>query len=490
MVEIELKFQLPEKQKKAVERAFKKVKARQIQLHAKYYDTSDRILSQHGVAIRLRLEGENWIQTLKAAGESHLHRIEEEIFLGKCEQPPDLNLDLYQHNRSVQTLLTEILGDQKDQLALQFETIVQRTFHVFELHGSLIEACLDDGEIRSSQTHQKICEVEFELKSGDAGTLIDFSQSWVEQYQLWLDVRSKAERGSLLAAGKTVSPATHAKSFVLDKQLSPEIALQKMVINCLNHLLPNLAAIAGDVAEPEHIHQARVALRRLRSLLKNFGKWSAYVNPEWEAELAALFRQLGTTRDLDVITLEILPRIQQQNDAPVLQIDSETQVVEDSSVVFRQPSTTKLLLKLLEFSYRQPRQSKQKNVSLKHVVSKRLDHLHHQLRHDAKHFADMDAEARHRTRKRVKKLRYIIEFVATIYPPKQVEKYLKYLQKVQNHLGTYNDLVIAAQYFSQQVQQNPEFNFALTWVDVEQKNVLVKVEKNLLKFSQLKGFWE
>ena len=65
------------------------------------------------------------------------------------------------------------------------------------------------------RSQAKICEVEFELKQGSAQDLILFSKTWVEKYQLWLDVRSKAERGNLLAIGKKVSPATKAKSLNL-----------------------------------------------------------------------------------------------------------------------------------------------------------------------------------------------------------------------------------------------------------------------------------
>ncbi len=54
-------------------------------------------------------------------------------------------------------------------------------------------------------------------------------------------------------------PAVHAKNLNLDKDISAEQALKKIVENCLGQFLPNMAAIADGVAEAEHIHQARVA---------------------------------------------------------------------------------------------------------------------------------------------------------------------------------------------------------------------------------------
>ncbi len=40
-----------------------------------------------------------------------------------------------------------------------------------------------------------------------------------------------------------------------------------------------MAAIADGVADAEHIHQARVSLRRLRSALHHFATWSDELNP-------------------------------------------------------------------------------------------------------------------------------------------------------------------------------------------------------------------
>jgi inorganic triphosphatase YgiF len=277
-----------------------KQKAQKIQLQAKYYDTADRLLAKNYVAIRLRQEGEHWVQTFKAASKNHLQRIEEDIYLGKCEQEPELDLSLYQHNRTVQTVLREILGDAPAKLELQFQTDVQRSFHVFEFQDSQIEVCLDDGEIRTPTDQAKICEVEFELKQGAAQDLIDFAKTWVDKYQLWLDVRSKAERGNLLAVGKRVSPATKAKMLNLESELSAEQSLKLIVENTLNQILPNAAAIADGVAEADHIHQARVGLRRLRSALKHFSNWSAQIDPTWENELAELFRLWGN----HVITMQ------------------------------------------------------------------------------------------------------------------------------------------------------------------------------------------
>ncbi|WP_202742986.1 CYTH and CHAD domain-containing protein [Acinetobacter calcoaceticus] len=487
MVEVELKFQLPESKKKTVQQYLKKHKAQQIHLQAKYYDTPDRLLAKNGMALRLRKENDQWVQTFKAAGQSHLHRVEEEIHLGQCEKEPDLNLELYQDNKTVIDLLHEALGTEVEKLTLQFETDVQRTYHVFEADNTAIEVCLDDGVVKTATAQSIICEVEFELKQGAVKTLIQFAQQWINRYTLWLDVRSKAERGNLLALGQAVSPAVHAKALTLNKDITAEEALKKIVDNCLGQFLPNMAAIADDVAEAEHIHQARVSLRRLRSALKYFSSWSNEVNPVWEEQIAELFRQLGDTRDEDAIRTEVLPIIKQHG-SPELLLPVSAQPLKELSILFTSSDTIKLLLELLAFAYSEE-DSKSKKGELKKHIKKSLDKLHHKVISHAEHFSELEVTEQHKIRKKAKQLRYCVEFISSLYPDKKVQQYLKQLQPVQNTLGHYNDLFIAEGIFNKAVENDSSFWFALGWVKAKQPHLQKRSAKALQTFSQAETFW-
>lgn len=487
MVEVELKFQLPESKKKTVQQYLKKHKAKYIHLQAKYYDTPDRLLAKNGMALRLRKEDDQWVQTFKAAGQSHLHRVEEEIHLGACDQEPDLNLELYQDNKVVTDLINAVLGTQAEKLSLQFETDVQRTYHVFEADNTAIEVCLDDGVVKTADTQSIICEVEFELKQGAVKTLIQFAQQWINRYALWLDVRSKAERGNLLALGQAASPAVHAKALTLNKDITAEQALKKIIENCLGQFLPNMAAIADEVAEPEHIHQARVSLRRLRSALKHFSSWSSELNPVWEEQIAELFRKLGDTRDEDAIRTEVLPVIQQHG-SPELLLPVSVQPSKELSTLFTSADTIKLLLDLLAFAYSEE-DSKNKTGGLKKHIQKSLDKLHHKVISNAEHFSELEVTEQHKIRKTAKQLRYCVEFISSLYPDKKVQQYLKQLQPVQNTLGQYNDLFIAEGIFNKVVENDSSFWFALGWVKAKQPHLQKRSAKALQTFSQTETFW-
>ena len=488
MVEIELKFQLPESKKKSVLQALKPKTAEKIRLQAKYYDTPDRLLAKNHVALRLRLEGDHWVQTFKAAGKNHLERLESEIHLGKCEIEPELDLSLFENNKTVKDRLEKVLGDHKDELGFQFKTDVERTFRVFQVEDTAIEVCLDDGVVSTVDQSEKICEVEFELKSGSAEQLILFTQEWVKKYQLWLDVRSKAQRGNLLVAQQKTSPAIKASTLLINKKSTTDSALRQMIANTLQHLLPNAAFIAEGVAEPEHIHQARVAIRRLRSALKIFGSWSSETNDRWETQLAEIFRMLGDSRDIDAIREDVLPQLVADG-APFCELIVKQTSKENKQTLFIKPEHTCLLLQLLAFTYHNPENLDQKKTQLKKKISKTLTPMHKKLIENANNFKKLSIEERHRTRKRAKRLRYSIEFISSLYDTEITASYLNELQCVQEKLGQYNDLHIAEQFFEKNSDQHPEYWFAVGWSKAKQKHLIEQSAQALQQFALVKPFW-
>jgi len=291
MVEVELKFQIPAARRTALLKALDPKKSEQIQLQAKYYDTEDRLLSKSGVALRQRLEGTRWVQTLKAAGKSHIERFEHNHDLGELERAPELDLNIYAAAPEAQQILNNALGDQISQLKLQFETDITRTLRVIEYEGTGIEVALDIGAIRTLDAEQEVHEVEFELKSGSVEQLLAFSFDWVKKYQLWLDVRSKAEIGNLLATQQKVSPAVPAKEFQLSKKDSAAKALCSLIAQQMQHLLPNIAAISAQVAEQDHIDQAQQALEHLYLSVLLFKNWHSGISDKWAHQLEAFKKQ-------------------------------------------------------------------------------------------------------------------------------------------------------------------------------------------------------
>lgn len=87
-MEIEFKFCIPAGHLKAVEAALRRGAVVRTRLQARYFDTADQRLVADGMVLRLRKEGRRWVQTVKAAGDNALHRLEHNVDLGTGAAAP------------------------------------------------------------------------------------------------------------------------------------------------------------------------------------------------------------------------------------------------------------------------------------------------------------------------------------------------------------------------------------------------------------------
>ena len=165
-------------------------------------------------------------------------------------------------------------------------TEVTRTIFAIEpLPGTQIEAAVDEGEIRAvdKDRAEPVSEVELELKGGEAAALYDLAAQLLEIAPLRIQTRSKSERGyRLVECGDAAPPAVHAEPVILDPDMTVESALKKIGRSCLAQLLRNEPAVLS--AQPEGVHQMRVAVRRLRSAISSLKKILPEEDVQWVTE--------------------------------------------------------------------------------------------------------------------------------------------------------------------------------------------------------------
>ena len=157
MSEQELKLHVPAASRPAVQREIKQREATRIRLHAMYFDTPERELARARIAIRLRQEGRDWVQTLKMPGINAITRIE----LNHPRPGPVLDLSVYA-GTEVEAALSAIKGE----LGLRYETDVQRLLRKVRTRYGTIELAYDTGILRAGALELPISELEFELVSG------------------------------------------------------------------------------------------------------------------------------------------------------------------------------------------------------------------------------------------------------------------------------------------------------------------------------------
>ena len=477
MSEIEFKFHIPATQYSKLHHAIQEQQPKLVHLAAYYYDTPSQALSKVQISLRQRLENTVWTQTLKAPSSHHAKRIEIEETLD--EKPNGIDLKRYVKNKQAQALLKPVLAS-KQPLILQFRTEVKR-LNVQMNHGdSHIEIALDQGWLIAAHQKVKISEIEFELKKGQISDLIVCLQPWVKQYHLYLDVQSKAARGYALLNTQPQA-ATYAQNFSLSPTHSSELALKQMIASCLQHILPNASAIALGDYQASHVHQLRVGIRRLRSVLKSFADWTTHDLSLWQQQLKSLFQHLGSTRDYDALVSDVLPALQNAG-APFDSLPQAKRKSHDLSQHFREPSTSLLWLDLLNFS--QQDSSTHQAQDLTPLAGKQIGKLQRKITGQSDNFMQLSTEQKHQLRKQVKQLRYSLEFTHSLFKSKQVKHYLKTLKPLQEVLGEFNDLCVAEEYFKILVNKQREYWFALGWISAQQQQVLSRAHVALQQFSR------
>ncbi|HEX5371479.1 MAG TPA: CYTH domain-containing protein [Aquabacterium sp.] len=206
MNEIELKFQIPAAQVKAIHADIGAAQA--LPLHAAYFDTGEHRLARHRMALRVRREGDAWVQTFKGAGADAMTRLEENVPV-----PPPADgrprPDLSRHGAEVQAALQRVLpqwSPATDPQGLQvglgalYETCFDRWQADRDSAEGRVQVCLDRGEIRAGVLREPLAELELELLSGHPLAVIAQARTWVARHDLWLDVQSKAMKGTRLSA--------------------------------------------------------------------------------------------------------------------------------------------------------------------------------------------------------------------------------------------------------------------------------------------------
>ncbi|KGH50726.1 hypothetical protein GS19_06135 [Acinetobacter idrijaensis] len=464
MVEVELKFQIPVARRTALLKALDPKKSQQIQLQAKYYDTTDRQLARHGVALRQRLEGTRWVQTLKAAGKSHIERFEHNHDLGKLTASPELDLDIYKKFPEAGAILSNALGNQFDQLQLQFETDISRTLRVIDYEDTQIEVSLDIGHIRTHDAEQEVHEVEFELKNGSIQHLLAFSFEWVKKYQLWLDVRSKAEIGNLLATSQRVSPATLSKEFQISKKDSASKTMYSLIAQQMQHLLPNIAAIAAQVAEQEHIDQARLALDHLYLTLLLFKDWHPQLSDKWAHQLAAFKQQFEHLQHLQHMQNSLAGFLQNPTTAENLSKDI-LYAQEKLGNLVKSTQNVHHYLELLMFSLNE---NEHASLDLKTAAQTTLQQQYKALQEQMNQTDITDFESLDQLSGRIQELKFSFPILTTIYDVKNLQKYSKALNDAQLAASEYQTLASSAVYIQQTELEASDW-FVLGWLTAKQE---------------------
>jgi len=438
-----------------------------------YFDTPDLALMQRRIAVRERRVGRRTLLTVKTAGTSvgGLSR------RGEWEGPTRPGAPDFQALVSDTALAQELTGLAGQLLPLFRTDFTRRSWLIG--HGSAqIEVALDEGAITTghSPTHaqgtrsEAILELELELKSGPVDALFSLAHALARgpvggaAGGLWLlpSDRSKAQRGLALFQGSPIAPQK-AQARALRPDMHALEAFCTTAQDGLVHLQANLLGLLQPHAppalvDPEFVHQARVALRRLRTGLSLFRSPlpRRFVN-HWSARWKTAAAALDATRNWDVLDDRLLQWLTDRAArghtpdamAPLAQwvlaqrLAAHRQLAEH----LHQPALALDLLGFAEALQALPMQGEKPGdrpggQGLDSWAVDSLRQRHRRLRKQARRAHTLDMEGLHALRIRLKKLRYAQGFLQPLLPP-ALERSTPVLARAQETLGELNDLVTA-----------------------------------------------
>ena len=504
--ETELKLHLPATTVEALmqRKPLVSTVARRQRLDAIYLDTADRLLQRNAMALRLRRTGHRWVQTLKSAGKAGGGL----SVRGEWETParmrggrPHVNLAAL-----ADTPLPALLAGRRGIRALVpvFRTRFTRDVRILTRGRSLIEVAIDRGRIETvnarPRRHEELSEVEFELKQGHAEDLCALALRLIGRGRRALSLvplpLSKAERGYLLADDQKAAPLkAAARGFVaaLAADQSAGTALRAIMAHGLSVLLANTEAMQRG-PDDEYVHQARVALRRMRSALRLLDRKHDDFPEALADELRWVGTALGAARDADVLAHRTLPALVAA--APTTQraalstLVARAEMQRDAShatvvATLRRPRYAQLALRLQAWTL----SAEPDGRTLRQLAGKLLDKAHQHLFDEARFFAALPPERRHHVRILAKRLRYALDVFSVALPAEPTESYIDALSELQDALGEMNDIAVAGVALPSLADEATLLATARAWLDEREAELTRNAEERLLALSELQVPW-
>jgi inorganic triphosphatase YgiF len=429
-----------------------------VRLYSVYLDTPELSLTRYGAALRLRRESGRWEVTAKWGGEIN----------GEIHERKELTEPLARRPRfpfalpagHLRTHLGALVAGRELHPVLVTDIRRQRV-DVVRGDGSspevLAELALDQVELRKPDAPEPALtyhEVEIEQRHGQRSDVHEIARLLARGLRLRPSLESKLARGMKLLYGAELLDDAPVRLLPGD---TVAVAVRKVVDRHLRRIrLHDPGTRIGE--DPEALHDQRVAVRRLRALVRVFpGGFATRTRQHFEHELRWLGDTLGSVRDLDV---QVAQQAKDTAAAPpghrrgyegyrrYLREERERRRL----AMLRELDSNRyfdLLVQLERFARSRPRALRsatddemQRSIAAAGREALKLAFRRLIKRGDRVH-ATPSPEDLHALRIRAKRARYLLEFLADL-TGKPGARLVRRLVNLQDLLGSYHDNVVAA----------------------------------------------
>src|SRR6202171_3135460 len=291
-----------------------------VHLETVYYDTADLRLARWGVSLRFR-RGEGWTLKLPpkpAAGTppGQILERDELTFQGSAKKPPDAAVDI-----------VRAYVRKADLVPVARLSTVRRRVRLDDGAGARIAEVVDDEvSVRDGRrVAARFREIEVEVMAQENG-----GNGIVEPLVSRLRGAGAGAPDPTPKHIRALGPRAMEPPEVSPEAIKPDSPAKDVIKYVLAKSIASLLRqdpLVRTSTDPEAIHQARVATRKLRSHLRTFGP---LLPPEWteplRSELVWLAMGLGAVRDREVLLERLrerakgLPASDQKSAASLLKI--------------------------------------------------------------------------------------------------------------------------------------------------------------------------
>ena len=191
-----------------------------------YFDTPEQYFSLNQMGFRVRSKNQHYEMTLKTKGE----------IVGGLHIRPEYSLPLENEKPDFKRLISHfnLQIEQAEQISANlqptFSTDFLRHQWLIEINQSQIEVVLDQGEVENPFGSEKICELEFELKTGALADIFQLIEQMPKLNGMWLSSLSKAQRGYIVGRPERfkqeiLQVLQKEKNYTLEQQLADYLRL-------------------------------------------------------------------------------------------------------------------------------------------------------------------------------------------------------------------------------------------------------------------------
>lgn len=415
------------------------VAAKAVEQRSTYFDTPSGALRKSGLTLRVRAVDGGYVQTLKQDGKGGAGLFDRPEWEWHIEgDVPHLAL-------LDGTPAAKLAKRKKNGLKQVIRSEACRTIWTVPRDGGVVEILVDEGEVEAGDRSETIAEIELELKDGRTALLFEMASQLAEAMPLRIGVLTKAERGFRLADGSS-GKATKAAPLALERGINVSEAFARITYACLRHYRLNESLIIQH-SDAAALHQARVAMRRLRSAFSLFKP--VIDDPrflELREELRWFTNQLGHARNLDVMIRRVETAAEGSGEGPLLATLRQSRATAYDKVVEALRSKRLRMLTLGLVAWLETGAWRARKAALEPLpgfAGRQLDKRWKKVKRGARDLTGIDAEARHQVRIEIKKLRYASEFLTGLASGKQrrnrQKQFLAALETLQEELGELND---------------------------------------------------